>query len=153
MEKLIFQSVFSISSLGIDLLTLLVTALVAYFAYRLSDRQLNVQKHQLKHDLYDRRYAIYESLKKTFGDNDDKTYSVKDLTGLYNNYTPWFNNNHDHLMFLFEKNIFDQANSLYDSLRNEPNKFDKKVDLQPFNNKYEVLKSRISEELNFKNIK
>jgi hypothetical protein len=66
MLELIFKLAFSATSIIIELCMLLATITIALFAYRISNRQLNLQNYQLKHDLYERRYKYYMLFKSVF---------------------------------------------------------------------------------------
>lgn len=155
MDNLFLKSVYYSTSLGIDIITLLVTTIVAFFAYRIAANQLKLQKHQLKYDLYDRRYKVYEELKNSFGDYDDKMMAIKDYSTLYKNYISWFNRYHDELKFLFEKRIYKQAKTLYDlfntntSVKNNT-ETDNKI---PGHQKvYDLLKDDMGKQLTFQNL-
>lgn len=66
MIDLITQFIFQSIDLIISILTLAATVGIAFFAYRISSRQLHLQNYQLKYDLYNKRFKYYKKLVDTY---------------------------------------------------------------------------------------
>jgi aromatic ring-cleaving dioxygenase len=135
------------------LISLFVAIIIGVITVFIQKRQTSIQKDQLKSDLFEKRYEVYLSFKRSFGDNDDKMYSIIHFKNLHDDYICWFNSNNDQLKILFHQEVFQQANELYNSIKIVTNKYDENIDLEPFREKYQQLKNIFVNELKFNNIK
>jgi hypothetical protein len=151
MDEIIFKCI----ELIISALMLIVTIVIARFAMNLTERQLKVQELQLKHDLYERRFQIYNDLTLAYGDYNDHIYlkSIKDRCAGINQ---WLNINEDHIQFLFEETVLQKAKKLRQELGNaDPEYFKEnpnKEIVQKLKDYYEDLKNEISSVLSFRNL-
>ena len=105
-----------ISELIVSILMLFATIIVAFFAYKLSKRQLNIQNYQLKHNLYEWRYNIYVELKKGYIDIEN-FYPFHRFKDRSDGYTLWYNKYKDQLYFLFDDSVINSANLLKQKLQ------------------------------------
>jgi hypothetical protein len=114
MLELIFKSDYYSTSIIIELCMLIATITIALFAYRISNRQLNLQNYQLKHDLYERRYKYYLQFKSIF-------YPLlNDYVVLNNNvYKNLQKASQNELKFLFDQGIVNDSMKIQSFLMNE----------------------------------
>lgn len=145
---------FRFNELIISIFMLITTGVISIFAIRISMRQLYVQKLQLKHDLYERRFKIFNDLITQYGDFDRiNVISLKDRNSGVKH---WLDANEYHINFLFEESVMIKAKKLknelglafaeYNKVNPDPETI-KKIDYF-----YMDLKSEISSVLSFRNL-
>ncbi|WP_321370533.1 hypothetical protein [uncultured Draconibacterium sp.] len=150
------QLIFKAMEIILQCITIVVTICVAVYAYRISKGQFMLQNYQLRHDLYERRYKIYEELMKEFGDNGDgmlfQTLKDKKI-GI----DLWFNRNGKHLEFLFDDVVMEKVANLQEELRKAKPEFfmdrPNKSVVNIVNESYLILKKEISTNLKFRDLK